>query len=209
MPAIKNITLLILLFSVSAHAQHEGSIWVFGDSAGIDFRDTSAPQAFASASNINIENNSCISNNEGSLLFYIEKYYGTGGVNDLFRVRNLNGVFPNGDSIQAAETISQGSIIIPKPGDTTRFFLFTLQLHSPQVTALYYAIVRLITQGQGLAESKNIVLQKCDTLDRFCPTERLQAVKHANGKDWWILNQTVDSNTFVRYLITANGIAGP
>jgi hypothetical protein len=42
---MKPLTLLafFLLFSVLAFGQNRNSIWCFGDSAGIDFRDTGNP----------------------------------------------------------------------------------------------------------------------------------------------------------------------
>ncbi|MBL0339718.1 MAG: hypothetical protein IPP71_01670 [Bacteroidetes bacterium] len=45
---MKNIVILILivLYSLTISAQTRNSVWVFGDSAGIDFSNTISPQVF-------------------------------------------------------------------------------------------------------------------------------------------------------------------
>lgn len=45
-------------------------------------------------------------------------------------------------------------------------------------------------------------------------TEKLQAVKHANGRDWWLLTRNridtdLNASAFVRFLITPDGISEP
>lgn len=37
----------------------------------------------------------------------------------------------------------------------------------------------------------------------------MQAVKHANGKDWWLVKTGVDTNIIYKFLVTADSIYGP
>ena len=37
----------------------------------------------------------------------------------------------------------------------------------------------------------------------------IQAVKHGNGKDWWLICHEYNSNNYDRFLIDENGVHGP
>lgn len=58
--------------------------------------------------------------------------------------------------------------------------------------------------GLGKVVSKNNPL-KGDTLSRG----NITVVKHENTKDWWILSPKEQSNTYYRWLATADSIGGP
>jgi hypothetical protein len=54
--------------------------------------------------------------------------------------------------------------------------------------------------GLGDVTTKNILLTPPPT------TEKLTAVKHCNGVDYWIIDHPFNSNTFNAYLLTSSGI---
>jgi hypothetical protein len=66
-----------------------------------------------------------------------------------------------------------------------------------------------LNNGKGRVILKNQLLYR----DTFC--ENLTAVKHANGRDWWIVsprnsyNQKKHSNEYFIFLLDPNGITGP
>jgi hypothetical protein len=65
-----------------------------------------------------------------------------------------------------------------------------------------------LSNGLGSITQKNIQLLN------FNADDGLTAVKHGNGRDWWVFFRkaslsTSASNTFYKYLITPSGIAGP
>lgn len=66
----------------------------------------------------------------------------------------------------------------------------------------YYSIVDMnLNNGLGKVTEKNVEIIN-DTLNFGLVT----AVKHANGRDWWMLLPEYWSNNYYRYLITPNGI---
>jgi hypothetical protein len=69
---------------------------------------------------------------------------------------------------------------------------------------LYYSTID-VSQNGGLGS----VVQKNIQLQTFKCTDGLTAVKHGNGRDWWILFRRWDINNseFYKYLVTPNGIS--
>lgn len=122
---------------------------------------------------------------------------------------------PDGESLLIGEigfyssSITQGVIIIPKPATTNLFYLF--QLQDLVEVGLKYSIVDMnADDGNGDVIGKNI-----DLITEYNTTQRMTAVKHGNGRDWWLLlNETyIDgldtSLVYVTFLITPYGISGP
>ena len=64
-----NLTILFSLACLISSGQGKNSIWCFGDSAGIDFRNISSPSIFGSGMN---SKGSCatVSDSLGNLIFY-------------------------------------------------------------------------------------------------------------------------------------------
>ena len=66
---MKNIFLLLFFIAANAVAQNQNSVWIFGDSAGIDFSNLNNPVPVFSGMD---ERGSCasIADTSGNLLFY-------------------------------------------------------------------------------------------------------------------------------------------
>jgi gliding motility-associated-like protein len=192
------ITILICLvfYSCSAFCQKQNNNWCFGTNAGLNF-NTSSPTSFVS--NIStFETGACVSDRHtGSLLFY------TDGVH----VWGKNGMqMPNGDSIgtDISFTSSQGALIIPYPGDTNKYYIFTLEHYQTATGLLRYSVVDItLNSGNGdiVPSQKNIVIDSN-------LTEGMTS-KNACGYYWLIAMKRV-SNDFVAYKIdSAGGISLP
>src|SRR6188768_1572685 len=69
---MKNIVLIgiLVMFITSAFPQNRNSIWCFGDSAGIDFRNPSSPVTFKTGIRSRSDCAS-IADENGNLLFYV------------------------------------------------------------------------------------------------------------------------------------------
>ncbi len=213
------INCIIVLYSIQnpVAAQNRDRIWVFGDSVGIDFNNISSPVSF----NVNFlsgldENYACISTNQGQLKFYI----GAGGlastqtfINYHSAIYNVSGnIIPNGDSISSDRSRTQGTLFLPFPTDSQKYILLYTSYNgtnSSEIPGLYSAIIQDDSTG-GRCLSKGDIL----IIDSL--TEKLSAVRHANGRDWWILAHRASSpyshsntNTFVEILLTDSGFLGP
>jgi len=202
-------TVFLLCCAFICNAQYKNSIWCFGDSSLIDFSDTS--NILTGQSSVN-SRGSCttISDTAGNLLFY------TGYDDDVYSIggppfsggevwNNLHQTMQNGDSLVMGLWYHE-VLIIPDPGDQNMFYVFCIGITGN--FGIYYSIIDLsLNGGLGAIIQKNIQLQNFEMVD--C----LSAVKHGNGRDWWILFRKSDfqgggsNNDWYEYLITPSGIS--
>ena len=195
--------IIYFLLSLSCLAQKEDRIWIFGDHGGIDFRDTSNVVSFYSGLNgyYTAYPFGSISDKDGNLLFYAAPSSLNTRSTKVFN-RN-DSIMMNGSNIEGHPSQTQGLLILPFPGDSTRYYLFTKDQLASKIY-LYYSIVDMtLDNGLGGVVSKNTVIP-CDSL-----TQRTTAVKHANGRDWWLIVQRYDQDEYLKFLITPSGIQGP
>ncbi len=189
------------LFILKLTAQYQANTWCFGDSAKLHFH--SGGITIGSCITNTLEASASISDTNGNLLFYISS--DVLAFNDGMRIYNQNDQqMQFGDSILSNPSVTQGVLILPVPLDSSRFYLFSLGFQSlSSIQQLFYSIVD-ITQngGQGAVISKNNVLSPA----ALNLTEKLNAVKHANGRDWWVFVHGANTNTFYKYLVTPSGI---
>ncbi|MBK7753424.1 MAG: T9SS type A sorting domain-containing protein [Flavobacteriales bacterium] len=100
--------------------------------------------------------------------------------------------------------LSQACLILPKPDTSSIYYLFHGTLDNiPGPNALYLYVTTTdmsLDGGLGGVTIKNQVLI-ADALN----TGRITAVRHANGRDWWVFCHKVNTNMFYRLLVTPNG----
>ena len=180
-----------LIISNSAFCQ-QGNIWYFGENAGLDF-NTTPPTALTNGQLNTIEGCASISDKNGNILFY------TDGVKVYDRSHNL---MPNGDGLMGDPSSTNSAIIIPKPGNPNIYYIFTADSKEDNYVRGYrYSEVdmRLNTGMGDITAQKNILL--------YAPsTERLTAVKHANGIDYWVITKGLNNDTFSVYKVDCSGI---
>lgn len=190
---------LIFLQALLLQAQGgPGSIWYFGYQAGLDFSSGTAVALTNGQINTN-EGCSVISDCNGNLLFY------TDGQKVWDKNHNL---MPNGKGLLGDWSSTQSSLVIPVPGSSTLYYLFTTTDYFNAIgNGLRYSIVDMSLNG-GLGDinaTKNILLMD--------PTsEKMTAARHANGTDFWLIAHSPQGNTneFRSFLISSTGITpGP
>ena len=180
-------------------AQSRNSIWCFGDSAGIDFRNISMPVPISTSLD---SRGSCvsISDSVGNLLFYANTRANGYPKSGIVYNRNHE-VMLNGDSLDGRGLYGE-MVIIPKPGSSTLHFLFCIDVVNP--IGLFYSIIDIAgDNGFGAVTSKNNQINNYD----FC--DAMTAVKHGNGRDWWVILKNYSDNAdyiFYEYLVTPDTI---
>ncbi|MBL0310528.1 MAG: hypothetical protein IPP77_12905 [Bacteroidetes bacterium] len=71
---------------------------------------------------------------------------------------------------------------------------------------LYYSLVDMNENfGLGAVVKKNVRLP---IYQPMC-SSRMTAVKHGNGRDWWLIRHGDSDNKYIKFLITPDSIAGP
>ncbi|MBK8845678.1 MAG: PKD domain-containing protein [Bacteroidetes bacterium] len=180
------ITLALIILVQISFAQYETTKWYFSNNSALDFI-SGTPVALTNSAMNQYEGSSSIADNQGNLLFY------TDGVT----AWNANHqVMPNGSGMFGNSTTNQSALIVPDPANTNQYYIF-----SNSTVSIYYSIVDMTLNG-GLGDvtaTKSVFLVSGIS-------EKLAAVKHANGTDYWIMSHGNSNNTFIAFLLTAAGV---
>lgn len=153
--------------------------------------------------------NAVISNSNGNLLFYTNGFYIANSTNDTM----LNGTGLNPSSYTSRDgpeglNIPQADLIIPYPGDSSKYYLFHVTADDSATIIpiyLYYSVIDMaLDGGLGAVVLKNNILLH-SAFNFGC----LTSCKHANGRDWWLITHENTSDCYVKFLITPSGISGP
>ena len=196
----KAFLLFLICIPFATQAQKQDYIWCFGDSAGLDF-NSGIPVPFQSGMRAH-EAATAISSKQGSLLFYC----GDRSFSTFYSgVRNQNHqMMQNGDSLFANGSITNGQLTIPFPNDSNKYFIFHIGSFQSSGYVFYSVIDISLQGGDGEVILKNIILNGIAN-----PTERIAAIKHANGRDWWVITKPLFSDLFILFLVTPFNIIGP
>ncbi len=105
-----------------------------------------------------------------------------------------------------AHNFLKGHFLLPDFTNKDIFYLFYVDppTWDSFSTSLFYSIIdRSKNNGKGKVLAKNIPVLLGDSLHEYSlPTP----IKHANGRDWWVINNGFDDNHYVRLLFTPDGI---
>ncbi|MEO0312223.1 MAG: putative adhesin, partial [Bacteroidota bacterium] len=154
--------------------------------------------------------NANISDSAGNMLFYTNGAYICNAADDtMLNGTGLNPSSYTDDSLTQyfGVGVSQADIIIPKPGNSFCYYLFhhTYYYGYAYLPILYKSIVNMsLDGGLGGIELKNDTL-----LEGQLSRSGFIACKHANGRDWWLINHLQNNNTYLKWLVSAAGIASP
>jgi hypothetical protein len=218
------ILVLILLIPGLGFGQKLDYVWIIGDNnsltdttrggAIIDFNKMPLSLKYRYREINMFESNASICDSSGSLLFY---------ANGCDIAGQKDSILPNGDGLNPGyfhdlrcDQWNDGygggypsAVILPLPDSDSTYYLFhktLLFLGEPnqsefRINLLYTVVHMNSVSGKGYVTKKNEPV----TTDSLAAGE-LGAVKHANGKDWWLFTPRRNSNTFYTFLFTAEGI---
>ena len=184
--------LYLLSLSHQLYAQKEGNIWYFGDYAGLDF-NSGSPVALLNSAMSQVEGCASIADANGNLLFYTD---GTSVWNSQHQV------MPNGTGLLGYWSASQSCIIVPAPGNSSIKYIFTTDaVDNSGINGMNYSVVDMtLNGGLGDVTIKNSFLNGPST-------EKLAAVRHANGVDFWVINHDFTGDGFNAYLVNNAGVS--
>jgi hypothetical protein len=207
--------LLIMLTSIMSNSQNKSSNNIIFGGGGMvaQFTDTSKPTTHLYFPNITKSyfygGSSCISDSaKGNLILLC---------NGMQLYDTLGNIVENGDSIVPSKIYdsnpfpvcpnNQGSIILPK-GSNGEFYVIVCtttdtNFDPSKYNLLQYHVVDMNANGgMGKVTQKNIPILEHQLISKV----GMQAVRHANGYDWWLLKQGLDSNTVYSFLVTKDSI---
>jgi hypothetical protein len=191
---LQRFILSVLLGTVpcsAAFAQKETNNWLFGHQCGFTFLNGTLAD-LPEAKIRQPEGASSISDPQsGKLILYSD------GQTIWDRYHRP---VKNGTGLYGSATSTQSALIIPYPGNSTQYIVFTVRAGNEKKDGLHYSLV---------AVSDSTVLpyvgQKNVFLDSKT-TEKLTAIRHSNGIDYWIISHLADSNAFVVFLLDSKGV---
>ena len=182
--------LCILLGTTEVFAQKQGNVWYFGHNAGIDFNSGSAT-ALQNGALYTYEGSSSISDKNGNLLFY------TDGVS-VWNRKHV--IMPNGTGLYGDSSTTQAALIVPKPGDSNIYYIFTVDAFGGSKGVCYSIVDISKDNGNGDITTKNTKLYTTSA-------EKICATLHHNQSDVWIVTHEGGSDRFISYLVSAGGVS--
>ncbi|MBL0047096.1 MAG: T9SS type A sorting domain-containing protein [Bacteroidetes bacterium] len=218
MKAIQIKILILTLIVSNAFGQGRKNNWLVGYNSGtspvttcerakISFNTGSTviqPQTTRKINFLATEGN--ISDRSGNLLFSSNGVWIADAFGDT--MQNGTGLNPgpmvNSMSNSYCLNLLNANLIIPYPGDSLKYILFhTVGNYNASLSAteLFYTVIDMnLNGGLGGVIAKNQIAFN-DTL-----MWSISAVKHANGRDWWVLMVKDNSDIIYKVLVTPFGI---
>jgi len=213
---------LLLLWSICSfsfsHAQMDSfrdSQWAVGwrdepddtlfGGAFVDFKEEPALFSY-SYWGIGFQNtNASICDREGNLLFYSNGIWICNRFGDTIATGLNPGVVAD-LAEHSGYNITNGAFVLPAPENEELYYLIheRQEYYEEESTFtsfyLYYTLVDMSTPEGELVSKNNLI--RYDTFDIGHTT----AVRHANGRDWWIVKARYGSNAFDVFLLDPSGI---
>lgn len=185
--------LFILISSQVCLAQNEFNVWHFSNASALDF-NSGSPVVLYTSSIGTLEGSASICDSAGQILFYTDGSY----VWD-----RTDGFMLNGAGLQGDESSTQSALICPDPGNISQYYIFTADQggYAGPNSGVHYCKVDM-SQNSGLGE---VVTSQIQLLPPPA-TEKITAVRHNNGIDFWIITHPFNSNTFQVFLLSASGV---
>ena len=203
---MKKITLFKYLLSVillfgslpNMFAQQQNANWYFGNQAGINFNDGTAPSTLLTDGAMNAPAGcTSVSNDFGDLLFY------TNGVT----VWNKNHVPMSNGILIGDVNVSQSVVVIPNPANVDQYFIFSNSAENMGNPGLRYSVVDMtLAGGLGDVDSNTQdvgLLTNC--------SEKMTAIINPYDNTYWLVSFGPSSDpavydTFYAFKIDENGV---
>lgn len=188
---MKKLILLFVVASTHLSLAQINNVWIFGSHSQVDFSSGTADTSYNNVID-NFEGTASVCDYNGNLLFYAtgDKCYDKNGIQ-----------MPNGSGLGGSYS-STTVAILQKPGDCTKYYLFTTQDHTGS-GQLYYSIIDMcLNSGKGDV----VIGMKKILLESGC-SEKIALVPNSNQMDVWLITHKLSNNNYVVYDITASGIS--
>ncbi|MFK7807443.1 MAG: hypothetical protein AB8F74_06515, partial [Saprospiraceae bacterium] len=161
--------------------------------------------------------NASMSDAEGNLIFYTNGCKIFNANHELMENGNninageVNDIQCPDDELEGAYTLTNGIMALTDPGSDSLYYLIHLRkifIYDPfdvRVDRLLYSVINMNkNNGLGAVIEKDITI----ILDTLMYND-ITAVRHSNGKDWWIQCFQYKTDTVYTVSLTEEGIADP
>ena len=227
------ILAIIFLPSTQLTGQREDNVWLFGassinalDDFGyqhgnsiMDFSDVDPILYYDSLMTMDFTGtNASICDNAGNLLFYSNGMHihnrmhqniingDTLAYSDFWENWSFKNYYPNGEDWIHGFPEIQGAIFLPLQSDNNLFAIIYKirefdKEDNPRAKSLNYSIVTKNQEGFfEVSQKDNIIIS--DELN----FGHITACRHANGRDWWVIQHTIEDDLALIFLASKQGI---
>ncbi|MFD2585818.1 T9SS type B sorting domain-containing protein [Croceitalea marina] len=192
---------ILFFFPLLLIAQGETSNWYFGNRAGIQFQNDGTVIPLTDGQIDTFEGCASISDSFGDLLFY------TDGITVYTKNHE---VMPNGNGLFGDPSSTQSAIIVPKPQDPEKLYIFTVDTSIAEDDpnrGLNYSLVDMtLNNGNGEVVEKNVRL-----LDH-CSEKITAVVKDCFEQSIWVMAFSTENgseaayNTYHAFEVNTSGV---
>lgn len=167
----------------------EMNIWLIGDKHGIDWSN-GTPNIISGLKADIYEGHTSYCRPDGSLAIYTEGHHVYNGQGTSIRFTAAEFVSNNSSTM---------SLILAKPGQDSLYYVFHMDaalksFNDPE--KLYYSVYNIKTES---------MVQRVGLLDTT--SEKITAIRHCNGKDWWVIGMKGTGDSFFAWLLSDSGLA--
>lgn len=216
--------LFIVLMPLTAASQQYDNNWIFArgyrwwqpDSSMLITRliFKSEPLVVDGDDRAKINTNDCnvsMSDAHGNLLFYTNCNMILNAEHEVLMGSDSFNKYRNHPrDVRDGININQGMMVLADPGDSLRYYLLyskmDFELGLPDITCVgfQYSVIDMRADGR---RGGMVVKQKSLIGDSILiHAGGLTATRHANGRDWWIIQPELRSNVYQRILLTPDGL---
>ena len=196
-------TTLVLLANSFSYAQFQQLNWIMGATKmkiSFNYNTNSFGSATVLGNSYTGEGN-CVANNPstGNLMFYSNGYtiYDSG-----------DQIMLNGSSLTSHESSYQTAQLVPMPGNSNQYYIFTSN-SVDEIAAgnIYYSVVDMSLVGNGTAnDPKGAVLTtNKNTLVASNVCEGFAIIRKTNTDDYWLICVGSNTSSLKLYTITSSG----
>ncbi|MES2703739.1 MAG: PKD domain-containing protein [Bacteroidota bacterium] len=182
--------------SFAQYALNQNKVWVFGNSAGVNF-NSGSPVPFSSSISTSEGSASVCDATTGALLFYTDGrtiWNATGGI-------MAGPIVPAGVFVSSA---TQGALIVPKIGSSTQYYVFSLEDWGGAVSSRLYCCTVDMTLGAGTGGVVPGTISATPINSNL--SEKMIAVA-GNSCNIWVMVHKRGANEFLAYEITGAGLS--
>ncbi|NMM48849.1 PKD domain-containing protein [Marinigracilibium pacificum] len=181
----------------------QDSYWYFGQGAGIYFDFENGPQASPGGLTNNLLGGDTYVDNLGRVWFYTDgvNVYSAFGMDNSITHTDM----PGGQSIEDGMA-SQSTIIVDAAGDESMKYIFTTEPYGSGTDGVYRLGMTLVdlTEIQGTLIGEAVATEQSSYL--FNDVTEALAV---SSDDRWLIAHELETNSFLVWEITAEGIGSP
>jgi Secretion system C-terminal sorting domain len=197
----------LLLLPGMVQGQFNNNYWVFGDSASIDWTNPALPQIIK----VPVDSRgdcSSFKDTSGTRVYSCD--IGNTLPRNGVVINRYGTLFQNGDSLKGTSWYHD-RLILPDPGNDSLIYVINAGVTQSGPYGLYYSKANYKANNDT-----GIVLQKNVQLNNLPAFDGLTAVRHGNGRDWWIVSQrwvaptfTVPVNDFYIFHLSTSPLSTP